>query len=74
MPLLQRKQALRQLVEHGLGKIQYSEHFEGSAPAIFRAVEKVGLKSIISKRADSSYRSGQANTWLKAEYFEEADF
>ncbi|MER8524669.1 hypothetical protein NKI48_35425, partial [Mesorhizobium sp. M0644] len=42
--------------------------------AIFRAIEKVGLESIISKRADSGYRSGPSNTWLKAKYFEEADF
>ncbi|MER9944093.1 DNA ligase [Mesorhizobium sp. M0092] len=74
LPLLQRKQALWQLVEHGLGKIQYREHFESSALAIFRAIEKVGLESIISKRADSGYRSGSSNTWLKAKYFEEADF
>ncbi|MER8601955.1 DNA ligase [Mesorhizobium sp. M1339] len=74
LPLLQRKQALWQLVEHGLGKIQYSEHFESSALAIFRAIEKVGLESIISKRADSGYRSGPSNTWLKAKYFKEADF
>ncbi|TIN14728.1 MAG: DNA ligase, partial [Mesorhizobium sp.] len=53
LPLLQRKQALWQLVEHGLGKIQYSEHFEGSELAFLRAIEKVGLESIISKRSDS---------------------
>ncbi|MER9307008.1 DNA ligase [Mesorhizobium sp. M0496] len=74
LPLLQRKQTLWQLVEHRLGKIQYNEHFEGSALAIFRAIEKVGLESIISKRADSRYRSGPSNTWLKAKYFEEPDF
>ncbi|MER8370906.1 DNA ligase [Mesorhizobium sp. M0306] len=74
LPLLQRKQVLWRLVEHGLGKIQYSEHFERSALAIFRAIEKTGLESIISKRADSRYRSGSSNTWLKAKYFEEADF
>ncbi|MER8750061.1 DNA ligase [Mesorhizobium sp. M1050] len=74
LPLLQRKQALWQLVEHGPGKIQYSEHFEGSALAIFRAIEKMGLESIISKRADSRYRSGPSNTWLKANCFEAPDF
>ncbi|WP_446685972.1 ATP-dependent DNA ligase [Mesorhizobium kowhaii] len=74
LPLLQRKQALWQLVGHDLGKIQYSEHFESSALAIFRAIEKVGLESIISKRVDSRYRSGPSNTWLRAKYFEEADF
>ena len=70
LPRLQRKQALWQLVEHGLGKIQYSEHFEGNALAIFRAIDK--LEIIISKRTDSRYRSGPSNTWLKAKYFEEA--
>lgn len=73
LPLLQRKQALWQLVEPGLGKIQYSEHFEGSALALFRTVEKIGLNGIISKRADSRYRSGLSSTWLKAKKFEEAD-
>ena len=68
LPLLQRKQALWQLVEPGLGKIQYSKHFEGSAPAIIRAIDKMGLEGIISKRADSRYSSGPSNTWLKAKY------
>ncbi|WP_352940737.1 DNA ligase [Mesorhizobium sp. M1050] len=74
LPLLARKQALWQLVEHGLGKLQYSEYFEGSALAIFRVIEKMGLESIISKRADSRYRSGPSNTWLKANCFEAPDF
>ncbi|RVC57157.1 DNA ligase, partial [Mesorhizobium sp. M4B.F.Ca.ET.088.02.2.1] len=68
LPLLQRKQALWQLVEPGLGRIQYSEHFEGSALGIIRATEKMGLEGIISKRADSRYSSGPSNTWLKAKY------
>ncbi|KUM27895.1 DNA ligase [Mesorhizobium loti] len=68
LPLLQRKQALRQLVEPGVGKIQYSEHFEGDALSVFRAIEKIGLNGVISKRADSRYRSGPSRTWLKARY------
>ncbi|TGT61425.1 DNA ligase [Mesorhizobium sp. M00.F.Ca.ET.170.01.1.1] len=67
-PLLQRKHALRQLVEPGVGTIRYSEHFEGDALAIFRAIEKTGLGGVISKRADSRYSSGPSKTWLKAEY------
>ncbi|MDX8467928.1 RNA ligase family protein [Mesorhizobium sp. VK23B] len=68
LPLLQRKQALRQLVGPGLGKIQYSEHFGGDALAIFRAIEKPGLDGVVSKRADSRYRSGRSKTWLMAKY------
>lgn len=68
LPLLQRKQALRRLVGPGVGKIQYSEHFEGGALAIFRAIGKTGLNGVISKRADSHYCSGPSKTWLKAKY------
>uniref|UniRef100_UPI0035E3D8D4 ATP-dependent DNA ligase n=1 Tax=Mesorhizobium caraganae TaxID=483206 RepID=UPI0035E3D8D4 len=74
LPLLQRKHALWQLVEPGAGKIRYSEHFDGDALAILRAIDKMGLEGIISKRADSRYRSGPSTTWLKARYFEEGDF
>ncbi|WP_246673798.1 DNA ligase [Mesorhizobium sp. B2-3-13] len=63
-PLLRRKEALWQLVEPGLGKIQYSEHFEGNALAIFRSAGRMGLEGIISKRADSRYSSGPSSTWL----------
>ncbi|MER9002265.1 MULTISPECIES: RNA ligase family protein [unclassified Mesorhizobium] len=73
LPLLQRKHTLWQLVEPGAGKIRYSEHFEGSAPAIFRAIGEMGLEGVISKRAGSRYRSGPSNTWLKAKYLKEAD-
>ncbi|MGX5800319.1 ATP-dependent DNA ligase [Bradyrhizobium sp. Arg314] len=66
LPLLKRKQALRQLVEPRVGKIQYSEHFEGDALAIFRAVERTGPNGVISKRANSRYRHGPSKTWLKA--------
>lgn len=65
LPLLLRKHVLRQLVEPSLGKIQYSEHFEGSALAVFGVTEKVGHGGIISKRSDSPYRSGPSKTWLK---------
>jgi len=68
LPLLLRKRALRQLVEPGLGKIQYSEHFERSALAVFGVTEKIGPRGIISKRSDSPYRSGPSKTWLKTEY------
>ncbi|PBB77928.1 DNA ligase [Mesorhizobium sp. WSM3879] len=68
LPLLQRKQALWRLVEPGLGKIQYSEHFEGDALAIFRATEKTELDGVISKRADSPYQSGPSKTWLKTRF------
>ncbi|TIW00919.1 MAG: DNA ligase [Mesorhizobium sp.] len=73
LPLLQRKHALRQLVEPGVGKIQYGEYFEGDALAIFRVIEKTGRGGVISKRADSPYRSGPSKTWLETRYSRRAD-
>ncbi|MDX8458026.1 DNA ligase [Mesorhizobium humile] len=74
LPLLRRKQTLCRLVGAGLGKVQYSQHFEASALAISHAVAKTRLENIVSKRADGHYRSGPSSTWLKAKYFQEADF
>ncbi|WP_245463161.1 MULTISPECIES: RNA ligase family protein [unclassified Mesorhizobium] len=68
LPLLQRKHALRQLIEPRLGKIQYSEHFERGALANFGLIEKMGPSGLISKHSDSPYRSGLSKTWLKTEY------
>jgi hypothetical protein len=55
-------------------KIQFSEAFEGDAAAIFRAVEQMGFEAIVSKGADSRYRSGPSKSWLKAKCSIKSDF
>jgi bifunctional non-homologous end joining protein LigD len=37
----------------------------GDAKAIFYLVDQAGLEGIVSKRADSKYRSGPTSNWLK---------
>jgi len=73
LPLIERRERLARLVE-GNAKIQFREAFEGDAAAIFRAVEQMGLEGIVSKRADSRYRSGPSKAWLKTKCFVESDF
>jgi bifunctional non-homologous end joining protein LigD len=72
-PLIERREWLAELVR-GNPKIQFSEAFEGEAAAIFRVVERMGLEGIISKRADSRYRSGPSKAWLKTKCFVKSDF
>ncbi|WP_342587111.1 MULTISPECIES: hypothetical protein [Mesorhizobium] len=46
-------------------RIQFSEAMPGDAEAIFYLADQAGLEGIVSKRADSKYRSGPTTNWLK---------
>jgi bifunctional non-homologous end joining protein LigD len=45
--------------------IQYVEHTEGDGREMFKAVCKLGLEGIVSKKLAASYRSGPSRTWIK---------
>jgi ATP-dependent DNA ligase len=45
--------------------IQYVEHTEGDGGEIFKAVCKLGLEGIVSKKVDAPYKSGPSKVWLK---------
>jgi bifunctional non-homologous end joining protein LigD len=69
LPLGQRKQRLRQLLEarKGNGKsIRYVEHFESGGDAILQSACKLALEGIVSKKLSAPYRSGRSEDWTKA--------
>jgi bifunctional non-homologous end joining protein LigD len=41
------------------------EHAEGHGDKLFQAVCKLGLEGIVSKKLDSTYRSGKSKAWIK---------
>jgi bifunctional non-homologous end joining protein LigD len=41
------------------------EHTEGDGGEMFKAVCKLGLDGIVSKKLDASYKSGPSKAWLK---------
>jgi ATP-dependent DNA ligase len=45
--------------------IRFNEHIEGDGPTVFAHACKLGLEGIVSKRKDSTYRSGRSPEWLK---------
>jgi ATP-dependent DNA ligase len=45
--------------------IQFVEHLTGDGPTVFEHVCRMGLEGIVSKRKDSTYRSGRSPDWLK---------
>ena len=64
-PLEVRKATLRSmLAKAGLG-LRFNEHLEGDGPTVFAHACKMGLEGIVSKRKDSTYRSGRSPDWLK---------
>jgi ATP-dependent DNA ligase len=52
------------LAKAGAG-IRFNEHMEGDGETVFRHACKLGLEGIVSKRKESSYRSGRSPDWLK---------
>jgi bifunctional non-homologous end joining protein LigD len=52
-------------------RIQFSEEFVGDADAFFRACADKRLEGMVSKLANSRYKSGRSKTWLKTKCFTE---
>jgi bifunctional non-homologous end joining protein LigD len=66
-PLIERKRALQSFLAEAQGsmpRVLYSEHFEDGA-ALYAQAAKLGLEGVVSKRADSPYRSGRGEHWHK---------
>jgi bifunctional non-homologous end joining protein LigD len=64
-PLEVRKAALASIVAKASSGIRFNEHLEGDGPTVFAHACKLGLEGIVSKRKDSTYRSGRSPDWLK---------
>src|SRR5262245_52275163 len=64
-PLIERKKELRWVLRNALDGIQYVEYIEGDGAKMFKAVCKLGLEGMVSKRLTSVYKSGPSKTWIK---------
>lgn len=70
VPLIERKRFLREVLRRrtersGVPVLQFSEHLEGNAKDVLTQLLSIGYEGIVSKRADSKYRSGRTGAWLK---------
>lgn len=65
VPLSERKEALRGILEDAPEPLRYSDHVVGSGPAFFRKACEMALEGIVSKRADARYRPGRGRDWIK---------
>ena len=66
-PLAVRKATLASLLARAAPGLRFNEHLdEADGPTVFAHACKMGLEGIVSKRRDSTYRSGRSPEWLKS--------
>ncbi len=66
-PLITRKAALADLLAKSRNPVlRLSEHLRERGPLVFEHACQMGLEGIVSKRADSPYRSGRSRNWIKS--------
>jgi bifunctional non-homologous end joining protein LigD len=65
-PLSDRKARLAKHLKSAKGSVRYCDHIEGDGETMRIKACQMGLEGIISKRANSAYRSGRSKTWLKS--------
>jgi bifunctional non-homologous end joining protein LigD len=64
-PIEDRRGELATMVPLKMAGIQFNEHIEGEAAAVFEHACKLGLEGIVSKRKGSPYVSGRSDHWIK---------
>jgi bifunctional non-homologous end joining protein LigD len=65
-PLRERKETLRALLKtRAQAALRFGDHVQASGPAFHQQACDMGLEGIVSKRADSPYRAGRGEDWLK---------
>jgi ATP-dependent DNA ligase len=73
-PLIKRKEALQHLLKDTSAPIIYTEHLITNGQTFFEACERLGLEGMISKRPESTYKSGRSQCWLKTKCYVTKDF
>jgi len=74
-PLLERKAALQQVLgEQPPPHLSFSTHVVGNGDEVFRMASEQKLEGIMCKRADSAYRAGRGDDWLKVKRLEADEF
>jgi bifunctional non-homologous end joining protein LigD len=67
LPLRERKDRLEKLLGKGNvdARIHYVAHLGSNAEAVLSSARELGLEGIVSKKLDSPYFSGRAESWVK---------
>jgi DNA ligase D len=73
-PLIERKGILEALLKHKPEHLSYSSHVMGNGDQVFAMATEQKLEGIMSKRANSGYRPGRGDDWLKVKRMDADEF
>ena len=73
LPLETRKDLLQRILPR-LGPVRYADHIERQGDALLEQVAGLGLEGIVGKKADSTYRGGRSEDWIKVRLDRTGDF
>lgn len=65
LDLLQRKQALKDLLEDAPTDLRFSSHTSGNGQEIFEALCQQEMEGLVAKKTNSSYTPGRNGHWVK---------
>mgnify|MGYP003574905996 CR=1 FL=1 len=65
LPLIERKEKLKDILRKSSSQILYSEHIEGEGEDFFKASCQHELEGMVSKLKDAPYISGRSDLWVK---------
>jgi bifunctional non-homologous end joining protein LigD len=74
LPLIERKERLRTLLEGAPNNLVYVDHLFAEGPRVFRSACELGLEGVVSKREESPYRSGRQDDWIKTKCIKSDSF
>jgi bifunctional non-homologous end joining protein LigD len=66
VPLEDRKEVLRRLLESAPPSLRFSDHVRGQGGDFFEKARAAGLEGVVSKLANAPYREGRGGDWRKA--------
>jgi bifunctional non-homologous end joining protein LigD len=64
-PLVERKHALKRLLEGAPHSLAYVDFLEADGTRVFEQACRMGIEGIVAKRVDMPYRSGRQDSWIK---------
>lgn len=74
LPLIERKELLRQLLKSSHDTLCYSDYIQGNGKEVFEHACKMGLEGIISKQAQATYVTKRSTSWLKVKCIKRQEF
>lgn len=72
--LVERKRLLKTLFRNAPKELRFSEHFSEAGGLVLDHACRLSLEGVVSKREDSTYRSGRSGQWIKSKCSERQEF